>query len=179
MKGLATAAMLLASASSALAGSLKINNWMNQPIYMWIGNNAASRTVINPGTIFTHNFIGGGVSTSLKMSNIDNVNQFQNNVFQFEYTLQATTLWYDMSNINGRPYAAQNVKVSPTGTGAGASACNQLRCAANQPCSAFNAYTVPSDNLATHSCPANTGDMWIDIGEPVAQFNTRSTDFSA
>jgi hypothetical protein len=96
-------------------------------------------------------------------------------------------LYWDLSNLDGAgaglvgtPFAADNVKVSPTGNGAGAGTCLQIRCKANTVC--LDAYQTP-DDPKTRWCPANVGNFWIDLCQPLAGFNSKrgllAVDFKA
>jgi hypothetical protein len=60
---------------------------------------------------------------------------------QFEYTISPDGIYWDLSDLDGRgpglvgtPFSHDNVKVSPTGAGAGEGTCVKIRCPANTLC---------------------------------------------
>ena len=70
-------------------------------------------------------------------------------VLQLEYNLAWNGLWYDFSNLDGKgpnlvgtPFENDNVKVSPSGNGAGAGQCQDIRCKAGTVC--WEAYQCPT-----------------------------------
>ena len=93
------------------------------------------------------------------------------------------SLYWDLSNLDGvsaglvgSPFASDNVKTSPVGTGAGSGTCETINCAANQICT--DAYQLPADSK-TRWCPEALGTFWVDLCMPDAQFNKRDTIFNA
>lgn len=63
-----------------------------------------------------------------------------------------------------------NVKISPTGTGSGSGTCVKVVCPAGIVCK--DAYNTP-DQEATHTCPLNTAEMYLDLCEPTGPFNSK------
>lgn len=129
------------------------------------------------GEIQNFDWIPGGASVSMKVGKhgVEGVLQFEYSVVAGEYG----SVYWDLSDLDGAgsglvgtPFFNDNVKVSPTGPGAGTGTCKQIRCKAGQTC--VDSYQTPVDNN-TKSCPVNTGDMWVDLCQPEAEFITRST----
>ncbi len=126
-----------------------------------------------------------------------------NGVLQFEYNQYGSNnFWYDFSAIDGNPFADQNIKVSPTGTGSassdGVSGCQKIKLHANQLSADFfqpnNCYQDANGQKHTgtgagcangaqifpepgNNCPTNTGTFWIDMCDP--NINSRSVSFSS
>jgi len=103
-------------------------------------------------------------------------------ILQYEYTITDGKLWFDISNLDGAgasmvgtPFYTQNVKVTPTGAGFNSKECNtciQIKCPAGQICR--DAYQEP-EQQATHSCPQDGSDMWLDLCEPDQYFANDGT----
>jgi len=104
---------------------------------------------------------GGGVSIKLASNQsigtaADIATAFdQSHITQFEYTYTPHIppgLFYDISNVDGGipyPFAAYGLELDGTTRD-----CQRVVCPANNStCSA--AYTIPSDNYATHGCGSN------------------------
>jgi len=88
-------------------------------------------------------------------------------ILQLEYS-HTDNLYWDVSDLDGAPFRDANVRVTPTGSGAneGENKCYTLDCPAGQVCQ--EAYQDPYQE-ATRSCPADTGDLILDLclgGEP-------------
>jgi hypothetical protein len=119
-------------------------------------------------------WIANGDGTSVKISK---TSDFGSGILQFEYTMSSDGLYWDLSDLDGAgsglvgtPFANDNVKVSPTGDGEGSGTCVKIRCAAGTVCT--DAYQNPDDNN-TRFCPADTGDMWLDLCEATDLFNNK------
>ena len=70
------------------------------------------------------------------------------------------TLFWDLSNLDGAgssvtgtPFASDNVKISPSGTGVGTGTCNVIKCTANQICA--DAYQHPDDTATKVRCTSS------------------------
>jgi len=180
MRTAATAALLLAAAQGSLA-ALKIHNWCNAPIYFWEvqgADKSGGMTTVAANSIFTHNWIQKP-DINLKMATKPDPGvMYSNQIAQFEYSW-TNTLAYDYSIINGNPFGGGNVKVTPTGNGANAAGCKVARCNAGQaPCP--QAYNIPTDDKqAMRTCPTNVGDVWLDLCEPTASYNTKRSVFQS
>ena len=78
-----------------------------------------------------------------------------NNIAQFEYTLSGSTVYYDLSLINGDPFKAQYQAINPS-----IGSCDSITCQPNEvPCQA--AYTQPNQQK-THAC-ASSGNLVFNI----------------
>ncbi|OIW26545.1 hypothetical protein CONLIGDRAFT_716813 [Coniochaeta ligniaria NRRL 30616] len=106
---------------------------------------------------------GMGSGTSVKISR-----ESGEGVLQLEYTL-GDHLYWDLSDLDGggagvvvSPFRDSHVRVTPTGDGAGEgeNKCWALDCPAGQTCQ--EAYQEP-DQEATRVCPADTGDLILDL----------------
>jgi hypothetical protein len=91
-------------------------------------------------------WINNGQGTSVKVAKDPSFGQ----ILQVEYTFTGPTLFWDLSNLDGAgasvtgtPFAADNVKISPSGAGLGTGTCNVIKCTANQVCA--DAYQHPDD----------------------------------
>ncbi|EGC42299.1 BYS1 domain-containing protein [Histoplasma capsulatum var. duboisii H88] len=129
---------------SILAGKAVVSNDCRGPVYLWSvgGAGPTPMKTIRPNSTYDENFRNppwGGVS--LKISK----KPTQNNITQFEYTLVNTTVWYDISNIDGNPFRNDGYKLTTN------SSCPEVHCPpSNAPCN--QVYNHPDDNWATHAC---------------------------
>lgn len=95
-----TSSSTSASASSTSGGGLKIINNMDATVYVWdTSSSSGSMESIdsNGGTreeTWQTNSNGGGISIKFSTS------QNEDSVLQFEYTLDSSTLYWDLSSIN-------------------------------------------------------------------------------
>lgn len=180
-----TITTLAALAPGALA-NLLINNWCPVGITLVQSHAAGCDSGVNgncitdgdtpwvipPGTgesILNLGYIADGVGTSVKISKDDipeGVLQFEYNVVSGEYG----GLYWDLSDLDGSggglvgtPFRSENVKVTPTGNGAGTESCVIIRCAADTVC--LDSYQHP-DDPNTKWCPVDTGDIWLDLCMP-------------
>jgi len=150
-------AAVLAFASTAQASSATVNNDCAFPVYLWsVGDSSTDMVTIEPfGTPYTEEYhsraLGGGIS--IKISTVINN---EDTITQFEYTLNGTKLWYDVSNVNGFPFSADGLALVPSD-----SACREVTCPAGEgACHA--AYTVWNDDYATAEC-ASTTDLTMTL----------------
>lgn len=184
----------LAALAIGADARLMFNNWCNEQVSVVISHNGGcdygtdgrcirdgSRPwTINKGQILGFDWIADGQGSSLKLSRAG-----RTGVLQFEYALatgQYGGLYWDLSDLDGSgnglvgtPFRDANVKVSPTGNGSGQGTCVKIRCRANQVC--LDSYQHP-DDPNTKWCPANTGDMWVDLCQPEPQFNNKRDESS-
>jgi len=137
---------------AALAGKASIENQCDQDVYLWSvgGSASADMVTLPPGKSYSEKYrfndLGGGVSVKLALA------KNQGDITQLEYTLDATTVWYDVSNINGNPFAHGGISVKPSDP-----ACSPVVCEAGI-VKCREAYNQPTDDHATHACPA-TSDL--------------------
>ena len=187
----------IASVAAAVAiftpgslASLKINNWCNVGVSMVISQFGGCDTGVdgrcirdgsqpwrlgpgNGGSILNHPWRGEAVSLKISKNGVPGV-------LQFEYSRTSGEwggLWWDLSDLDGKgnglvgtPFAKNNVGVSPTGNGSGKGTCVKIRCRAGKVC--LDSYQHP-DDPNTKYCPANTGNMWLDLCMPGNMFNQR------
>ena len=111
------------------------------------GAAGAEPWTLNPGQQgLTIPWINNGQGTSIKIAKDSSFGQ----ILQFEYCVTGPTLFWDLSNLDGAgasvtgtPFASDNIKISPSGTGVGTGTCNVIKCTANQICA--DAYQHPDD----------------------------------
>lgn len=98
---------------------------------------------------------GLGAGTVLKISK-----EGEPGILQYEYALTGSYYW-DLSAIDGNPFVEDRVHVVPTGNGAGdpTNRCVALTC---EPGACADTYSFPEQD-ATRSCPADTGDVILDL----------------
>lgn len=160
----------LALAASALAGSATIVNNCDHDVYLWTaGDNTSPMTTIQAGKNHTEEYVTrifGGIS--MKLSKESNIAAGQP-VAQLEYTSLPGNLWYDLSLIDGDPFASAITTITPK---AGETAsCTPIHCPAGLT-SCADAYMKSNDNFATHACPANT-DLVMEICAAPESLNTK------
>lgn len=83
--------------------------------------------------------------------------------------MAGATLFWDLSDLDGAgagvtgtPFAADNVRVSPSGAGLGTGTCNVIKCAANAICQ--DAYQHPDDTATKVSASARPLSGSLNIG---------------
>ena len=117
-----------------------------------------------------------GVSIKLSLGNAT----IQGPITQFEYTWQAPSIYYDLSNIDGDPFspagyplAQYGVSLQPsTCNSAQYPTCNSIICPSGIPyCSA--AYNRPNDANRTHACSEDT-NLTLSICPEQASARVRS-----
>jgi hypothetical protein len=136
-----------------------IKNNMGQTIYLWTTTNIPEPMVTLPnGQTYQENWKinpdAGGVS--IKISTTLN----EADIFQYEYTLIGTTIWWDVSLINmaitslfdtlGFTVTSDNPNCLKVNCPAGDTQCN-------------DAYLFPTDDQATRACEATT-NMVLNLG---------------
>ncbi|TVY32931.1 Secreted thaumatin-like protein [Lachnellula occidentalis] len=187
-----TIAALVAFAAPTLGSKINIMNWCSQDVTAWSSHNGDCNSGPNGicsghpgGSPFVipanHHSIGidlvsDGAGSSIKMQF---GNGDSNNPLQYEYTIAGGNMFWDLSAINSAgpndPFYKENVKVTPTGKGVGSGSCSAVKCPANQVCG--DAYNQP-DEVKTRACPADTGDMWVDLCMPTQSFKRNARDFN-
>jgi len=107
------AAVLLALAPSALAtGTASVTNMCSYPIwYASISGQAEAMQALWPGGSYSEGYTmpNTGVSIKLAMNNSES-----GPLSQFEFTWAAGKINYDLSNINGYPFASGGMTVTPS-----------------------------------------------------------------
>lgn len=141
-------------------GGVTIVNNMAKTVYLWSVANTAndSMVTLNQGQTYEEdwrlNSNGGGIS--IKMSTTPE----QRDVLQYEYTLAAPTLFWDLSCIDmgtGSEFTQVGFAVTSDNDNCVSATCKpgDVACAA--------AYLLPTDNAATHGCQAVTR-MTLNLG---------------
>jgi len=139
---------LLACASLGRAGTASVSNACGYDVYLWsVTSGSASMQTLAAGSgsySEAYREAGDG-GVSIKMSN----DTSQESVTQFEYTLEGSSLWYDLSNINGYPFMEGGVSLSPS-----MSSCPPVSCPAGES-QCGQVYNAPDDNEATKGCTSD------------------------
>jgi len=106
------AAALLAFAPSVLAaGTASVTNMCSYSVwYASISGTAEGMTELAPGGSMSEGF-GSESGTSIKLATSDSLS---GPISQFEITPSGGSIFYDLSNINGYPFASGGVTVSPS-----------------------------------------------------------------
>lgn len=170
---LATAAMLLTLAPSALAVGTAhvINNCGSQVYYASVAQSVASSMAPLPASGFSEKYSLPDVGVSIKLAH-----NATGAVTQFEFTWANGDIAYDISNIDGNPFAAQGMQLTPSMAGAsGYPSCQTVNCPAGESsCSA--AYNQP-DDVKTMVCPENS-DLTFTLCPGVSKRDVLSHEHS-
>lgn len=166
IKALTGAAVLLALAPSALAvGSAIVVNNCDFPVYyasVGPGYGSAMKA-IEPNGKYTETYSQPNSGISIKLAPVA---VLEGQISQFEFTWAAGKIFYDLSNINGYPFAVDGMELVPSMADNSAnSACVPVNCPAGQAiCTA--AYNAPDDirtmvcdeqsDLVLTMCPSST-----------------------
>lgn len=135
------AAVLLALTPSVLAGTAHVINNCGVPVYYAsVVGNASPAMQLLPSGGYSQVYSGNGVGVSIKLAP-----QKTGPITQLEFTLSGTTVAYDMSNIDGNPFAAGGMTLTPSmGADSKNPTCIPVNCPAGQAvCTA--AYNQPND----------------------------------
>lgn len=143
---IAAAALLAAAPLVNAAGKAIVQNECSFPVYLWsVAASSGPMVSVPAGTNYSEayriNTNGGGVSIKIAAEKDQNAG-----VTQFEYTFTDPTIWYDISNINGYPFEAWGVTLTPTDSNCPIKDCE----AGVELCT--NAYNVYNDDAATAAC---------------------------
>lgn len=151
---LSAAAIMAAIPAVSALGSAIVENRCDFPVYLWsVTDTVGPMQTLEAGDgsyseSYRTNADGGGVSIKISRD------QTQDTITQFEYTL-TSTLWYDVSNINGYPFMDGGLTLVPSENG-----CPNVLCAAGvAACS--DAYNIPSDNFATSACSTEANTVLV------------------
>lgn len=146
----AAAAALLSIIPSAYAvGSASVvNNCGGEVYFASVAQSGASNMAPLPASGYSETYSLPGVGVSIKLSPANATGS----VTQFEFTWADGDISYDISNINGNPFSAGGMSLTPSMVGAsGYPTCQTVNCPAGQAsCSA--AYNAP-DDTKTMVCP--------------------------
>lgn len=147
-------ASLLTLASTALAaGSARVVNNCGsgtEVFFASVAQNAPAPMEQLPASGYSEAYDKPNVGVSIKMST-----SAGGPVTQFEFTWASGSIFYDISNINGNPFAQQGMSLVPSMAGAsGYPTCVAVDCPAGQStCNA--AYNNPDDTRTT-VCPEDS-----------------------
>lgn len=110
------AAVLLALAPSVLAvGTATLVNSCGFNIYYAaIDGTSEGMTMLPPGGSYSEGYANPGVGTSIKVAPTDSLND---GITQFEFTWEDGKINYDISNINGNPFASAGMVLTPSMSG--------------------------------------------------------------
>lgn len=143
----AIAVLGLVTSATAAGVAHVVNNCGSQVYYASVAQGVASSMAPLPASGFSEAYSKPGVGVSIKLSP-----SAGGSVTQFEFTWADGNINYDISNINGNPFAAGGMTLTPSMVGAsGYPSCQVVSCPAGQSsCSA--AYNQP-DDVRTMVCP--------------------------
>lgn len=120
-------------------------------------------------SVWRHSWTGEAVSVKISK-------QGKDGILQFEYTHEAEGLWWNISDLDGEgpgligtPFRHDRVGVTPSGAGSGVGTCVKIRCKRDEVC--LDSYQHP-DDPKTKWCPADTGDVTMDLCMPKKKFET-------
>jgi hypothetical protein len=146
------AAVLLALTPSAMAvGTAHVVNNCGMPVYFAsVAQSVHASMEQLPSSGYSEAYTLPNVGVSIKLSP-----NASGSVTQFEFTWAAGNINYDISNINGNPFAAGGMELTPSMAGAsGFPTCETISCPAGaETCSA--AYNQP-DDVRTMVCPEDS-----------------------
>lgn len=160
---IASAAMLLSMASPAMAGTAHVvNNCGFQVYFASVAQSAHANMSPLPSSGYSEAYGAEGVGVSIKLAP-----NATGTVTQFEFTPYDGNIAYDISNIDGNPFAMGGMQLAPSMVGAdGYPTCQVVSCPAGQAtCDA--AYNQP-DDVRTMVCPEESDlTMTLCPGGPV------------
>lgn len=149
---IATAVTLLAFTPSALAaGTAHVINNCGAPVYYAsVGQSAHANLKQLPSSGYSESYSQPNVGVSIKLAP-----NATGKVTQFEFTWASGNIYYDISNIDGNPFAAQGMELTPSMAGTdGYPSCQTVSCPAGvSTCDA--AYNLP-DDVRTMVCPEDS-----------------------
>jgi len=149
---IAPAAMLLAFAPSALAvGTANVVNNCGMPVYYAsVAQSAHASMAELPSSGYSESYTLPDVGVSIKLAPNES-----GSVTQFEFTWADGNINYDISNINGNPFMAGGMELTPSMQGAsGYPSCQTVSCPAGaETCT--EAYNQP-DDVRTMVCPEDS-----------------------
>lgn len=155
-----------ASSRNEYPGAVILYNGCDVTYYLWSASDTEGPMyTLAPGKSYEEpyrlNPNQGGISIKISQD------QSLNNITQVEYTLDkaSSTIWYDISNINGYPVIGGGIVTTPHYLGqmqtSDFSSCLVVNCPPNVAVCP-EAYNAPHDDHATRSCPLPT-DLQVDI----------------
>lgn len=131
----------------AIGSAHVVNNCGSTVYYASVASNGNAGMSPLPSSGYSESYSQPGVGVSIKIAPEES-----GSVTQFEFTWSDGDINYDISNINGNPFASQGMELTPSMAGAsGYPTCQPVSCPAGQSsCSA--AYNNP-DDTRTMVCP--------------------------
>ena len=161
------AAVLLALAPSALAGSATIINNCGFPIYYASVSQGQGAGMQEIQGSYTESYGSANDGVSIKLSPTDDLS---GPVTQFELTPSGQSIFWDLSNINGYPFSEGGMTVEPSMQNDPANpTCIPVTCAAGQTTCAA-AYNNP-DETATMVCSISS-DLTLTMCPSGSSSNT-------
>ncbi|MCJ1332757.1 hypothetical protein MMC10_009451 [Thelotrema lepadinum] len=148
------------AAAAATVGNAVVKNNCGFTVYLRsVDNTVGPLQTIKAGGSYSEQFhtSGNGGGISLKMDKTgDPTGSGSGNIEQFEYTLSGSTVYYDLSTINGNPFVAYHNAIVPS-----ISTCHTITCNANEnPCTA--SYYPGDPSNPTYAC-ASSGNLVYNI----------------
>lgn len=145
-----TAAVAVLSLTQAVMGAgvaHVVNNCGSDVYFASVGQSAHSSMALLPSSGYSEAYSKPNVGVSIKLAP-----STTSAVTQFEFTWANGNIAYDISNIDGNPFAAGGMTLTPSMAGAsGYPTCKTVSCPAGQAyCDA--AYNLP-DDVRTMVCP--------------------------
>ena len=174
MQYLTLAAIVASIISGAAAtGNAIVHNKCTKPMYLWsVGDSSSSQVALPDHTVAYHESYrsrkaGGGISIK-----VCNTPELTDNQTQFEYTLDTTKIWYDLSNINGNALNGVDYELKASDPD-----CPVVHCpATDAKCKAV--YNVWNDDASTHACSADS-DLIFTLCPENTSANTTTDDSSS
>jgi hypothetical protein len=112
-------ALIISSATSVLAlGRAIVTNQCDEPVYLWsVGSTVSNQTALPKDSSYAEIFHSdpesGGISIKVT-STPDGI--FQNGTSQlvFAYSIDSSTVWYNMTSVFGDGFAGRTLRVQPS-----------------------------------------------------------------
>ena len=157
---LPTGATEQSATSAAAIGNAVVKNNCGFSVYLRsVGSSVGALQTIKAGGSYSEQFrvSGTGAGISLKVDKTgDPTGSGSGNIVQFEYTLSGSTVYYDLSTLNGNPFQAYYQAIIPA-----ISTCEKVICSANEsPCLA--SYHPGDSSSHTKSC-TSSGNLVYNI----------------
>lgn len=174
------AAVLLALAPSVLAvGTAYVYNDCGFDVYYAAVTTSNTAMQLLPASGYSAEYSEEGVGVSIKLATVDSDT---GPISQFEYTWADGKINYDLSNINGYPFSAEGMSITPSMTNdASFPTCVDVVCPAGESvCTA--AYNSPDDpdtlvcdqdsNLTLNIC-SGSSKLKRDVAPAIVHFHQR------
>jgi hypothetical protein len=155
--------VVAALAVAASAYQVKITNNCAEDAYIWsCGDSVGSMQTLpaggEPWTEAYYSKEGGTAGPSIYISN--GTSYESGTIAQLEYFWDNTNIWFDLSLINGSPFAGDGVVLGSDLTSIPYTACEPVVCAGGPgPCNM--AYNTHEQLAGTHDCPPSNLEMTL------------------